>query len=92
MAGCIACIECDAKEAVEEVARRSQAHGTSARSRDTSVRAVYSGARGGIEGLIAGHRQNPQRDLLGLRPGDDRQEIAHRPGSLATAKVPPSRT
>ena len=39
-----------------------------------------AGAGGGIEGLIAGHRQDPQRDLLALQPGDDRLQVAHGPG------------
>ena len=34
----------------------------------------------GVEGLRAGHRQDPEADLLGLQPGHDRQQVAHRPG------------
>jgi len=38
-----------------------------------------SSARGGVEGLAAGDRQNPQRHLLRFQPGDDRQQISDRP-------------
>ena len=38
------------------------------------------GCGGRIEGLRARHRQDPQRDLLALQPGDDRQQVAHGPG------------
>jgi hypothetical protein len=40
-----------------------------------------AGAGGGIEGLTAGHPQDPKRYLFILQPGDDPQQVAHRPGS-----------
>jgi hypothetical protein len=30
-------------------------------------------------GLGTGHRQHPERDLLGLKPGNDLQQVANRP-------------
>ena len=45
-----------------------------------------AGASASVEGLIAGDRQDPEADPLGLQPCHDRQQVARRPGTPIEAR------